>query len=38
MPPYGIICYPQVGTCYDNLYTKFEVSTFTHYKDTKGNA
>jgi len=29
---------PSLGLAMINLHTKFEVSTFTHYKDMKGNA
>jgi len=38
-PLSGTVCRPSAGTSYDQpaLYTKYEVSMFTHYKDMKGD-
>ena len=35
MPLSGTVCRPLAGTTI-NLYTKYEVSMFTHYEDMKG--
>jgi len=36
-PLSGTVCSPYAGTRYDYLCTKFEIFTFTYYKDMKGN-
>jgi len=37
-PLSGQVCRPyRLGLAMINLHTKFEVSTFTHYEDMKGN-
>jgi len=38
MPLSGRFIVRRLGLTMFNLPTKFEVSTFTHYEDTKGNA
>jgi len=34
----GWLVIRRLGIAMVNLHIKFEVSTFTHYEDTKGNA
>jgi len=36
-PLSGTVCRPSLGLATINLYTKYEVSMFTHYKDMKGD-
>jgi len=36
-PLSATVCHPWAGTCTVILPNKFEVSTFTHYKDMKGD-
>jgi len=37
MPLSGTVCRRQLGVATTNLYTKYEVSMFTHYEDMKGD-
>jgi len=37
MPLLGTVCVRRQGLATINLYTKYEVSMFTHYEDMKGD-